>query len=369
MSAKFQYGKTRPQSISVSVTTTLPPAADGGPSPSPMPWRPTFGARISETDAAAARPVDCGSTNEDLYDGINESGGAGKSIVCVDSPTPDATRGYVTAPIVDFGITGPTIQVPPGGTTSGTFLAKRSGAADPGTTYSLAASGGVPGGSVMIDRSTAPLGGDSTIPVTATVMVPPGAAPGTYPVTLTGTAPGKPDRTATGNVVVTPIVPPAGGGTGGGGTGGGGGGVDMTPDTRPPTLRSAKLARAKFRVGSKATPLNVAAKRGRTPAGSEIRLDSDEMGRLDVVVERLDAGRRSGSKCSTKAKKGKRCTLVVKAGTLVRKAPAGASAYAFSGRLGSKKLKVGSYRMRLRVTDAFGNASAERTLKFKIVAR
>ena len=42
---------------------------------------------------------------------------------------------------------------------------------------------------------------------------------------------------------------------------------------------------------------------------------------------------------------------------------------AFSGRIGRKALKPGSYRFRLVAIDAAGNKSADRLLKFRVVRR
>ena len=54
---------------------------------------------------------------------------------------------------------------------------------------------------------------------------------------------------------------------------------------------------------------------------------------------------------------------------LTRRARAGARSLAFSGRVKGRTLKPGSYRMLVRATDAVGNRSAARTVRFKVVSR
>ena len=48
---------------------------------------------------------------------------------------------------------------------------------------------------------------------------------------------------------------------------------------------------------------------------------------------------------------------------------AGANALPFSGRIGRKALKPGSYRAVLVAVDAAGNRSAAKTIAFKVVKR
>ena len=274
--------------------------------------------------------------------------GSSESVVCIDSPTPDAARGFLVAPIVDFGLVGTDLSAPAGSSVTATFLAKRSGVPDFGTTFDLAASGGPPGSTLTLDRSTVPLGGDPTTVVLATVVIPPGTTPGTYPITVTGTAAGKPTRSGTAVLTVpAPAAPPP-----------------AAADTVAPVLRSASLSRRRFRVGSKSTPLVAA-----TPAGTVLRVDPSEAVKLTATVERLQKGRRKGSRCSARAKTGRRCTIVKRAGALTRTLPGGSASIPFSGRLGSRKLAPGSYRLRLVATDAAGNRSAARALPFAIVAR
>ncbi len=207
ISAATVYTEKGKQSFTTTIPTTLPRPADGGPLESPLHWRPVVGSRLDEAKLPAGRPVRCGTSNDDLYTGYSETESAGSTVVCIDSPTPEATRGFLTASFTDFGIVGSAVQATPASTVSAAFVAKRTGAVDPATVFSLAATTGIPGGSVTIDRSSVSLGGDSTNPVLATIGVPAGTPPGTYPVTLSATAPGKPDRSGTVTVTIPGTAP------------------------------------------------------------------------------------------------------------------------------------------------------------------
>ena len=64
-----------------------------------------------------------------------------------------------------------------------------------------------------------------------------------------------------------------------------------------------------------------------------------------------------------------RCTRLRTTGTLERAARAGANRVAFSGRIRTKQLKPGRYRLTAVASDAAGNWSAPRSRAFRIVAR
>lgn len=319
ISAKFTYSETSKQSFSVSLTVN-PPSLPEGPLPSPMRWRPVVGSRGVDVGLPGTRPVVCGNTTADLYQGYNETGGAGSTIACIDSPDASATRGFLGAPIIDFGVTGTAVTASAGSTVTATFLARRSGGPDPGVSFDLAASSGIPGGTVSIDRTTASLGGDSTQPVLATLTVPAGTPPGTYPVTLTATAPGKPTRTGT--TTVTVPAPPLG----------------------APTL-TASLTRKRFRAGT----VKGKAAKGLPPVGTKLKLDVSRAATLTIKVE-------------TKIKKRFKAVK-----TIARGIPAGKSQIAIKGKIGSYKLKPGKHRLRL-TARADGQSSATRTLAFTFIA-
>jgi hypothetical protein len=90
------------------------------------------------------------------------------------------------------------------------------------------------------------------------------------------------------------------------------------------------------------------------------------------VIAQRRPGRRRGKKCVAPSKKlagAKKCTRVTRRGTLTRVSHAGANKVAFSGRIGSKALRPGRYQATLTATDAVGNSSKPRTIRFSIVRR
>ncbi len=159
LGGEIAYGRRTAQTFTFTLTVPLPRPADGGPLPSPLQWRPVVGARSLDpaTGLTATRPVSCGTTQEQFYEGVSEKGTSDITSVCVGAPSADATRGYLDAPLTDFGLTGETVTTPAGATASVLFLATRSGAADASTTFSLAVAGGPPGATVSLDRTTASL--------------------------------------------------------------------------------------------------------------------------------------------------------------------------------------------------------------------
>jgi PKD domain len=134
---------------------------------------------------------------------------------------------------------------------------------------------------------------------------------------------------------------------------GGGAGADASPgpralaDTRAPVLSAVAIAARRFRVAPGRTAL---AARARTPRGTRVSWRLSEAGTIRFVLTRVPRGGKA-----------------VAAGRLARRAKAGAGKLAFSGRLGRKALRRGSYRMTLTATDAAGNASRPVALRFTIV--
>lgn len=144
------------------------------------------------------------------------------------------------------------------------------------------------------------------------------------------------------------------------------------PDVDPPVITKAKLTNTKFKVGTKKTP-SVAAKKKKTPTGTTLSYTLSENATATIEIQKAVSGRKSGKACvkpTTKLKKAKKCTRYVKVKTLTRLQLAGPNKVAFSGRIGSTKLKPGKYRFSITGTDAKGNASeAPVTKSFTIVQR
>ncbi len=142
---------------------------------------------------------------------------------------------------------------------------------------------------------------------------------------------------------------------------------------RPSTGRSntgATLLRKRFRVAGKATA-RVAARKPGAKKGTAFRFTLSESATVRIAIERRQTGRRRGGKCvkPTRAlRAAKRCTRFVKTGTLTRRdLAAGKRSVAFSGRIGRKALKPGSYRAVLTATDSAGKTGKPVQVAFKVV--
>ena len=109
-------------------------------------------------------------------------------------------------------------------------------------------------------------------------------------------------------------------------------------DTAAPTLGRLRLSRARFRV----------------PAGTRLTTTTSEIGQLRVAIQRRSPGRRA------------RWTAVGSALSR-RAAMPGAVKLAFSGRIGTRRLRPGRYRFVVNAIDAAGNRSAPRTISFTIL--
>jgi hypothetical protein len=132
----------------------------------------------------------------------------------------------------------------------------------------------------------------------------------------------------------SPPPAPAGPGAGPGPAGGlppGEGGSEAGDPKRPNLFRLA-LKPSRFHVGGR---------RG----GTTIRFTLSNAARVTVRFDRLTTGRRKGRSCSTRVRRGKRCTIVRRAGTMTVNGRAGGNRRSFSGKLGRKSLKPGRYRV------------------------
>jgi Tol biopolymer transport system component len=133
-----------------------------------------------------------------------------------------------------------------------------------------------------------------------------------------------------------PVPPPPPGGSSGG--------------SRPVVLSRLALRPARFHVGGRR-------------AGTRIHFRLDGSANVAFTVERLLPGRRAHGRCSARAHRGRRCTVVRRVGRLpVALGRAGANAVRFSGRVGARALAPGRYR--LTATPAGGRS---RTAGFVVV--
>jgi hypothetical protein len=141
-------------------------------------------------------------------------------------------------------------------------------------------------------------------------------------------------------------------------------------DTVAPVFSGVSVTNKVFKVGPAGTA--VSARKRRTKVGTTFRFTLSETATVKIAIQRAAQGRRKGKRCvkpTRKLHRAKKCTRFTAAGTLTRSGQAGANTVPFSGRIGRKKLGPGTYRARLIATDAAGNRSLTKTLKFKIVRR
>jgi virginiamycin B lyase len=151
-------------------------------------------------------------------------------------------------------------------------------------------------------------------------------------------------------------------------TGGGGGGGTTTKDTVKPAVSGVGMSDTTVVVGPKATA-RVADKTGTT-----IRYTLSEAAKVTLRFDRKLAGRRvkKGKKTvcakpTRKNRKKRKCTRYKSAGTLTRSSKQGKNSVKFTGRIGTKALKVGRYRLVITATDTAGNKSKAKNLSFRVV--
>ncbi|MDQ6928787.1 MAG: hypothetical protein M3159_09045, partial [Actinomycetota bacterium] len=107
--------------------------------------------------------------------------------------------------------------------------------------------------------------------------------------------------------------------------------------------------------------------------GTTFRYTLSELAAVNIVIAQRFPGRVTGKGkgCVTptrKLRKAKHCTQVVVRGTLTRISHAGANSVAFTGRIGSKALKPGSYQATLTATVNSLTSKAQ-TITFRVVKR
>jgi hypothetical protein len=140
----------------------------------------------------------------------------------------------------------------------------------------------------------------------------------------------------------------------------------VTKDTTAPVFSQVSETNRVFAVGKGATPVSAR----KTKVGTTFRYSLSEAAKVKFVIAQRSRGRKVGKACrkaSSKNKHRRRCTRFVKKGTLNRSGVAGANSLHFTGRIGRRALKPGSYRVTITATDAAGNLSKTKTLSFRVV--
>jgi hypothetical protein len=139
-----------------------------------------------------------------------------------------------------------------------------------------------------------------------------------------------------------------------------------TGDARPPLVSGFRVDPARFAVSR--TRRAIVAK---VHFGTHFRYTLSEAAKVTLTIQRALAGRRAGRTCvqsTSHLRRAKPCTRYRTNGTLARSAKVGANSTRFSGRLGGRVLRPGTYRAVISATDADGNRSAPRTTRFRIAS-
>jgi hypothetical protein len=139
-------------------------------------------------------------------------------------------------------------------------------------------------------------------------------------------------------------------------------------DRIAPLLGSVAITNKTFKVGKGAT---VVAARAKT--GTVFVYSLTEPSAVSIAIQQATPGKRKGSSCvkpTRKLAKAKRCTLYKPVGTLTRGGIAGTNAVPFSGRIGTKALKPGTYRAVFSAVDLAGNKAVKTpSVGFKVVKK
>jgi subtilisin-like proprotein convertase family protein len=131
-----------------------------------------------------------------------------------------------------------------------------------------------------------------------------------------------------------------------------------------PVIGGVALAPARFAVAGRR-----AAHAG--ARGTTIRYSLSEPAAVTLRFQRAVSGRLAGAACrplTAGNRKGRPCRRYVRAGTLRRAGRSGANRVAFSGRIGNRALRTGSYRLVVTAVDPAGNRSSSPPRAFRIVA-
>jgi hypothetical protein len=131
-----------------------------------------------------------------------------------------------------------------------------------------------------------------------------------------------------------------------------------------------RMTNRTFAVGRGSTPTTGTAAAHRK--GTAFRYTLSEAATVRIAIAQRRPGRRKGKKCvaaTRKPAKARKCTRIIRKGTLTRVSHQGANRVAFTGRIRTKALRPGRYQATLTATDKAGNTSAGKTVFFTVVKR
>jgi 3',5'-cyclic AMP phosphodiesterase CpdA len=132
-----------------------------------------------------------------------------------------------------------------------------------------------------------------------------------------------------------------------------------------PELAAVTITHRAFAVAR--VPTAVSARR--PPYGSTISYTLSKPASVSIDIARLAPGRRSGGRCVAprqRLSRNPRCTRAIRQGALERQGQAGSNKLFFTGRIGSRPLAPGSYRMTV-VATAGGKPSRTRSVTFRVM--
>jgi PKD domain len=106
------------------------------------------------------------------------------------------------------------------------------------------------------------------------------------------------------------------------------------------------------------------AARSRPPSATTVSFRLSEAATVTLTTDRVRKGRRpKGRACSTRAKRGRPCSVLSRARSIKRSAQAGENRISVRAR----GLKPGRFRLMLTAADEVGNRSPRRTLGLRVV--
>jgi len=146
-------------------------------------------------------------------------------------------------------------------------------------------------------------------------------------------------------------------------------GAGSGADTAAPAFASLSLTNTVFAV-NRAGAAERPAAAGRIPKGTTFRYRLSEAARVTFTVERALTGRRVGRRCVKPRRSNRtrrRCTRHRRFGRFAQRASAGRNSKRWSGKISRRRLSAGRHRATLVATDAAGNRSRPRRLRFRVV--
>ncbi|MCW3056754.1 MAG: hypothetical protein JWO21_723 [Solirubrobacterales bacterium] len=140
------------------------------------------------------------------------------------------------------------------------------------------------------------------------------------------------------------------------------------PLLQPPSLSSVSVTNKRFRVSRRTTAVFAR----KAPLGTTFRFRLSAPAKVTIKITKTAPGLRRGHSClapsaKLRRKHAKRCTRILTLGTLTRSSePTGSHRVAFSGRIGARPLRPGTYIAVVRASNAAGS-SKPMSVSFTVV--